>query len=47
MIVQGVSYVLLAASSSLGWSIVGAIFLMLGFGFVTPTSSSIISVSLS
>lgn len=47
MIVQGVSYVLLAASSSLGWSIVGAIFLLLGFGFVTPTSSSIISVSLS
>ena len=47
MIVQGLSYVLLAASSSLGWSIVGAIFLMLGFGFVTPTSSSIISVAFS
>ena len=44
MIVQGLSYVLLAASPSLGWSIVGAVCLMLGFGFVTPTSSSIISV---
>ena len=45
MIMEGVAYVLMAAPTSLGWSIVGGILLMLGYGFVTPTSSSIISVS--